>query len=318
MTNTIDLSAARTAHDDLVAEIRGLQRQARDAGQPLPGRGVLAERTGASPYRVRMALAELAVHDRNATGAVSTGVWRPADARMAHPQSPLRELGASTGPRPDQPGASQRQHPPRRRGGGLPDAIDDEAESGADGASSNSLATHTGNPETAGARHVHAGAKHPTAETGAGCGLANAGLAALAGESTSAAAGASIVQMAGASQPPGARLASPIPTSSELAPDGSVALAPAVGARVVSWAGFVFGTVMSVAANVLHTWLPAQHPGSRPLLHRQVLGDVAAPPSVGAALPAGRADRGRPAPARQARSVGLDDAGRPDRPRAVL
>jgi len=30
------------------------------------------------------------------------------------------------------------------------------------------------------------------------------------------------------------------------------------GARFVAWLGFVFGSVMSVAANVLHAWLPAQ------------------------------------------------------------
>ncbi|OLT09375.1 hypothetical protein BJF90_44265 [Pseudonocardia sp. CNS-004] len=37
------------------------------------------------------------------------------------------------------------------------------------------------------------------------------------------------------------------------------ALVPAVpsGARFVAWLGFVFGSVMSVAANVLHAWLPA-------------------------------------------------------------
>ena len=31
---------------------------------------------------------------------------------------------------------------------------------------------------------------------------------------------------------------------------------PAAGGRLVAWVGFVFGSVMSVAANVLHTWLP--------------------------------------------------------------
>lgn len=30
------------------------------------------------------------------------------------------------------------------------------------------------------------------------------------------------------------------------------------GARFVAWLGFVFGSVMSVAANVLHAWLPAE------------------------------------------------------------
>jgi hypothetical protein len=31
---------------------------------------------------------------------------------------------------------------------------------------------------------------------------------------------------------------------------------PPPGARFVAWLGFVFGSVMSVAANVLHAWLP--------------------------------------------------------------
>lgn len=34
------------------------------------------------------------------------------------------------------------------------------------------------------------------------------------------------------------------------------------GARFVAWLGFVFGSVMSIAANVLHAWLPA---GERPV-----------------------------------------------------
>ncbi len=31
------------------------------------------------------------------------------------------------------------------------------------------------------------------------------------------------------------------------------------GGRLVAWTGFVFGSVMSIAANVLHAWLPAGH-----------------------------------------------------------
>ncbi|MBP2323808.1 hypothetical protein JOF56_004193 [Kibdelosporangium banguiense] len=44
--------------------------------------------------------------------------------------------------------------------------------------------------------------------------------------------------------------------------DRSVAKAPAPvppGGRLVAWVGFVFGSVMSIAANVLHAWLPAGH-----------------------------------------------------------
>jgi hypothetical protein len=55
--------------------------------------------------------------------------------------------------------------------------------------------------------------------------------------------------------------------------DRSTATAsPTTSARLVAWAGFVFGSVMSVAANVLHTWLPASEepPGWSPLVAAQI------------------------------------------------
>jgi hypothetical protein len=44
------------------------------------------------------------------------------------------------------------------------------------------------------------------------------------------------------------------------------------GGRLVAWTGFVFGSVMSIAANVLHAWLPASHepPGWSPGIAPQV------------------------------------------------
>jgi hypothetical protein len=45
-------------------------------------------------------------------------------------------------------------------------------------------------------------------------------------------------------------------TDTPAAADGSAVSLP--GARFVAWLGFVFGSVMSVAANVLHAWLPAE------------------------------------------------------------
>ncbi|WP_158852372.1 DUF2637 domain-containing protein [Saccharothrix deserti] len=64
--------------------------------------------------------------------------------------------------------------------------------------------------------------------------------------------------------------------------DTSTPLSPATpparttDGRLVAWAGFVFGSVMSIAANVLHTWLPAEHhpTGWSPGL----------PPQIGAAV----------------------------------
>lgn len=49
-------------------------------------------------------------------------------------------------------------------------------------------------------------------------------------------------------------------------------LEPPASGRVVAWSGFVFGSVMSIAANVLHTWLPAayQPPGWSPALAAQI------------------------------------------------
>jgi hypothetical protein len=47
---------------------------------------------------------------------------------------------------------------------------------------------------------------------------------------------------------------------------------PTTSACLVAWAGFVFGSVMSVAANVLHTWLPASEepPGWSPPVAAQI------------------------------------------------
>jgi hypothetical protein len=44
------------------------------------------------------------------------------------------------------------------------------------------------------------------------------------------------------------------------------------GGRLVAWTGFLFGSIMSIAANVLHAWLPAAHqpPGWTPGLAPQV------------------------------------------------
>lgn len=54
--------------------------------------------------------------------------------------------------------------------------------------------------------------------------------------------------------------------------DGGESSAFAPGGRLVAWAGFIFGSVMSIAANVLHVWLPAAHepPGWSPGVAPQV------------------------------------------------
>jgi hypothetical protein len=61
-----------------------------------------------------------------------------------------------------------------------------------------------------------------------------------------------------------AAAASALPWQPPLTATADMAAAAAAvspGARIVAWLGFVFGSVISVAANVLHAWLPA---GERP------------------------------------------------------
>jgi hypothetical protein len=49
------------------------------------------------------------------------------------------------------------------------------------------------------------------------------------------------------------------PGDTSTPPSPATAPARTTEGRLVAWAGFVFGSVMSIAANVLHTWLPADH-----------------------------------------------------------
>lgn len=68
--------------------------------------------------------------------------------------------------------------------------------------------------------------------------------------------------------PPAGGDPDPVPASSS----ASLAPVPQAGAKLVAWVGFAFGSVMSIAANILHTWLPAEHapPGWAPGLAPQI------------------------------------------------
>lgn len=63
-----------------------------------------------------------------------------------------------------------------------------------------------------------------------------------------------------------------LPRAMDAAAGAAVAAQVPVGARFVAWLGFVFGSVMSVAANVLHAWLPAgeRPPGWAPGIAQQI------------------------------------------------
>jgi hypothetical protein len=49
------------------------------------------------------------------------------------------------------------------------------------------------------------------------------------------------------------------PDTSAIQPQPASEITGNADGRLVAWAGFVFGSIMSIAANVLSTWLPAQH-----------------------------------------------------------
>ncbi|MFF1610399.1 hypothetical protein ACFVYA_21685 [Amycolatopsis sp. NPDC058278] len=71
------------------------------------------------------------------------------------------------------------------------------------------------------------------------------------------------------SQPPGGISGDHPTTTSAKSPVGGT---PSSGGTAVGWLGFAFGSVTSIAANVLHTWLPAstQPPGWTPGLGPQL------------------------------------------------
>lgn len=170
--------------DELVDKIRQLYAEADEAGQPPPGRPTLIKLTGASDYRVRQALAELANPDDTTDADEPASAASPGDTEAG-------DEVADDQPHPhDDPGTGGQDLP-----------VQDQSEAGASPATS--LAT-----------------------------LADPG-----------------------HQPPPAA--------------DAVSL---WGAKLVSWTGFVFGSVMSVAANVLHTWLPAARmpPGWSPGIASQI------------------------------------------------
>jgi hypothetical protein len=158
------------AGEALVDQIRQAYEEARAAGQPPPGRPTLAKLTGATDYKIRVALAELAdAGGQSGVESASAG----DDSPPAEHQRPGNEDVA-----PGEPAAAEQEDAVI-----LPVPVD-----------------------------------------------------------------------------AGGAVASPSP--------GRVPL----GAKVVSWTGFVFGSVMSVAANVLHTWLPAARmpPGWSPDIASQI------------------------------------------------
>lgn len=203
--------SAPTATEDLIEQIRELFARAQAAGQPLPGRPTLAKLTGATDYRVRVALEQLAKADPDTGGADGDGGGSPGEdggpgLASTEPTGELTgEITANADTDDRQPATT-----------GIP-SVDERA---FDQPSPARAAGPLANPSTAGTTSpATVGVPHATSPADA------------------------------------------VPAA------GSPA-----GAKIVSWAGFVFGSVMSVAANVLHTWLPAARmpPGWTPGIAAQV------------------------------------------------
>lgn len=195
--------SAPSTTEDLVEQIREVFAQAQAAGQPLPGRPTLAKLTGATDYRVRVALEQLARTDPD-TGGADGGPGEDGDPDLTHAE-PAGEIVANAGTDDRQQTTSS---------GTPPDETAADQPLAARAAGSLVTAPATGNT-----RAATVGGQHTTSTPGE-------------------------VLSAGASP----------------------------GAKIVSWAGFVFGSVMSVAANVLHTWLPAARmpPGWTPGIAAQI------------------------------------------------
>lgn len=272
----------------LVGRIVELFEQADQQGRSRPGRPFLRDVTGATDYKVRNALQYLAwvesLPGHGGAALTPDGVRSRRERPSTRPDEGnsgeimfATDLTASV--EPDPPGS--------------PGAPGDQPATDTDGA----LATDTTEPGVRVAAAIgkdvagsEGGAEHMKVERAAG----DSGVAAgdrddggvgskqrrakprtgSGGAARRRARSASSAPPAGSSAGGTGDLDGPVQSvdSGAVRPRPELATAPAGGAKLASWAGFVFGSVMSIAANVLHTWLPADRmsPGWAPSISSQV------------------------------------------------
>lgn len=208
---------------DVVREIQRLYEQARSRGLRPPGRPALVEATGATDHKVRTAMTFLRL----------TGALKPA--------------ASSNGGGGD---AGDRTAPASAESSGDRPAAGD----------ARAVADDVGGVELVGAGRPGAGGTGDSVGDSAGDGNVRPALdSAVAAGSGGVAAGAFVMPPAAGSAGAASRAevqATPV-VERPAAGDSVQRPESGRGAKAVSWAGFVFGTFMSVAANVLHTWLPA-------------------------------------------------------------
>jgi Protein of unknown function (DUF2637) len=226
-----------TTNGELVSQIRKAIDEAHQQGRHRPGRPALVELTGASDYDVRKVLEELANEQR----------------RQPPGQPGLMDLAGAA------------DHQVRH---GWTDLADEEASDG-------QLPDGLGNQRD-GSQLDFSGLGNES--TNAGEDIANAGRQPDEPHPDTARDGLHLD-----ARPTAPEVATTDPGEDASAGPSTVTNAGvthprhgAPGGRLVAWTGFVFGSITSIAANVLHAWLPAAHepPGWSPGL----------PPQIGAAV----------------------------------
>jgi hypothetical protein len=222
---------------ELVSQIRHAIDEAHQQGRHRPGRPALAELTGATDYEIRKALTELA-NEQRPQPPEHSGLMDLADA-TDHQVRPAWTDRANQQTSDGELPHGLRDH----HGGSHPGkaGLANYGSNSGEGVANAGDQPGGSHPDTVGDR-LHPDARPPVAQ------VATTEL----GDDSSPAAG----------------------TTASAGEARTQHGAP--GGRLVAWTGFVFGSVTSIAANVLHAWLPAAHepPGWSPGL----------PPQIGAAV----------------------------------
>ncbi|WP_329070367.1 hypothetical protein [Amycolatopsis sp. NBC_01480] len=265
------MTITATNHADLVPRIRQEFDEAQREGRRPPGRPALQKLTGATDHAIKTALQKIndehITSDRNRQAPPAAGLTT-ATSRHIHPgdqtlaaASPHQNVGDLNHPA----GAPAAEPSPGHQFASPPPGPATSTASA--GVSPHHHAVEPGHSRTpAGARQGSAGS---STDTGDASSTSRTGASTPPAITSPAPAPLSVVGAdhppasanppAGTSQPASPALIATATANAASSPaDGASAGEPVTtgGGRVVAWAGFAFGSVMSIAANVLHTWLP--------------------------------------------------------------
>jgi hypothetical protein len=284
------MTITATTNADLVPRIRHALEEAQRAGRRPPGRPALHKLTGATDHAIKTALQKIndehsTTRDSNhqappAPGLTTTASrhtnadgqpWSTSTSTASSHQDDADLNDPAGGLAPEPSPEHQATSPPPNRGASVPSAGAGDRHSGISPARNyppasppHGPARPSTDPGDAGCpRRIGANTSPAITST-----IASPTAAAPPARST-----ASTRAPTGVVEPPAPRLQSPGATSPAGTPPASAeAGAKSAGGQAVAWAGFAFGSIMSIAANVLHTWLPPANepPGWSPGLGPQI------------------------------------------------